>query len=65
MGTPDKPFTLKPRSKQRGRPRQIDKNKFDNNWDKIFGSKKMDCNSKMKRKPKMMGGKMKKKRWVI
>ena len=40
MGTPDKPFTLKPRSQQRGRPRQIDKNKFDTNWDKIFGSKK-------------------------
>lgn len=42
MGTPDKPFTLKPRSQQRGRPRQIDKNKFDNNWDKIFGEKKDD-----------------------
>ena len=40
MGTPDKPFTLKPRSKQRGRPREINKEKFDNNWDKIFGSKK-------------------------
>lgn len=42
LGTPEKPFTLKPRSQQRGRPRQIDKNKFDTNWDKIFGDKKDD-----------------------
>lgn len=27
---------------------------------KSLGAKTMDCNSKMKRKPKMMGGKMKK-----
>ena len=43
IGTPDKPFTLKPRSQQRSRPRQIDKKKFDANWDKIFGEKKDDA----------------------
>mgnify|MGYP003637586023 FL=1 len=39
LGTPEKPFTLKPRCQQRGRPRKINKEKFDSNWDKIFGDK--------------------------
>jgi hypothetical protein len=42
LGTPKQPFTLKPRSKQNGRPRSINKEKFDNNWDKIFGDQKDD-----------------------
>lgn len=42
LGTPKQPFTLKPRSKQRGRPRSVNKEKFDNNWDKIFGDQKDD-----------------------
>lgn len=50
LGTPNKPFTLKPRSQQRGRPRQIDKTKFDNNWDKIFGSKKDELQQQNEKK---------------
>ena len=42
LGTPKQPFTLKPRSKHNGRPRSINKEKFDNNWDKIFGDQKDD-----------------------
>lgn len=39
IGTPTKPVRMKPRSQQNGRPRQINKEKFDANWDKIFGKK--------------------------
>lgn len=40
IGTPNKPFTLKPRSQQNGKSRRVDKEKFDAGWDKIFGEKK-------------------------
>ena len=40
IGTPKNPFTLKPKSKQNGRSRKVDKQKFDDNWDKIFGARK-------------------------
>lgn len=35
----EKRIVLKARKDQRGRPRKIDQEKYNNNWDRIFGNK--------------------------
>ena len=42
VGTPDKPFRLKVREKQIGKPPKGDAEKYAAGWDRIFGDKKDD-----------------------
>jgi len=42
VGTPNKPFRLKARDKQVGKPPRGDQEKYAAGWDRIFGDKKDD-----------------------
>ena len=42
VGTPNKPFRLKARDKQIGKPPRGDQDKYAAGWDRIFGAKKDD-----------------------
>ena len=42
VGTPNKPFRLKARDKQIGKPPRGNQEKYAAGWDRIFGDKKDD-----------------------
>ena len=48
VGTPNKPFRLKARDKQIGKPPRGDQDKYAAGWDRIFGDKKDEMRNETK-----------------
>ena len=49
VGTPNKPFRLKARDKQVGKPPRGDQEKYAAGWDRIFGDKKDEMRNEAER----------------